>query len=67
MINPELKQEIVNQGAKAAPAVAGTIYSAITLNHLVAFATLVYVLMQIYVLLRRHIWEVQERKNKPDQ
>lgn len=64
MINPELKQEIASQGLKAVPAVVGTIYSAITLNHLVALATLIYVLLQAYVLLRRHMWEIQDRKKK---
>jgi len=50
-----MKVEAQLESLKAAPAVAGTIFSAITLNEAVAIATLIYVVVQtLYLLWKWH-------------
>lgn len=46
-----MKTETVIQSAKAAPAVAGTMIYSLTLNEIVALATLFYVALQIAYLI----------------
>lgn len=41
------------QAAKGAPAVAGALFSAVTLNQWVALATLVYIIVQLLYLVRK--------------
>lgn len=41
------------QAAKGAPAVAGALFSAVTLNQWVALATLVYIIVQLLYLIRK--------------
>ena len=50
-----VKQETIIEAAKATPAVAGTLYSALTLNEWVALATLVYVILQAGLLIPKYI------------
>nr|DAQ81607.1 MAG TPA: holin [Caudoviricetes sp.] len=61
-IGSQLKQETISEAVKATPAVAGTIYTSLTLNEWVALATLLYIFIQAVILLRKHLWEVQDRK-----
>jgi len=46
------------QAAKGAPAVAGALFSAVTLNQWVALATLVYIIVQLLYLVRK--WWTEE-------
>lgn len=47
----KMKLDFQAETIKAAPAVAGTITSAVTLNQCVAIATMIYVCLQILYLL----------------
>lgn len=58
----DLKQDTAIQAVKAAPAVAGTAATWLTLNEWVALATLIYIVIQAAVLLHRHYFFVQDRK-----
>ena len=50
-----MKVETQLETLRAVPAVAGTVFSAITLNELVAIATLIYVIIQtLYLLWKWH-------------
>lgn len=57
-----LKHETLEQAVRGTPAVVGTIYSAVTLNEIVAIATLIYVIFQTIVLLHKYYWAIQDRK-----
>jgi amino acid transporter len=61
-----MKQETVEQTIKAAPALAGTVYSTITLNEMVAVATLAYVVVQLGFLVYKWYWDHKERMEKRD-
>ena len=41
------------QAAKGAPAVAGALFSVMTLNQWVALATLIYIIVQLLYLIRK--------------
>lgn len=60
----DLKQETAIETVKAAPAVAGAVYTTLTLNEWVALATLIYILLQAGILLHKHYWALQDRKKK---
>ena len=51
-MTPE-QHEIVEQAARGTPAVVGAIAAAMTLNHWVALATLVYIIVQLLYLIRK--------------
>ena len=55
------------QAAKGAPAVAGALFSAMTLNQWVALATLVYIIVQLLYLIRKW-WreEVDRRRSQKE-
>lgn len=57
-----LKQETMTEAIKAAPAVAGAVYSSLTLNEWVAVATLVYIVIQVIILCWKQYWAIQDRK-----
>ena len=59
-----IKHETTKQVIKAAPAIGGSIYSAITLNDVVAIVTILYVLLQAGFLLYKWYWVHKENKNK---
>ncbi len=60
-----MKTDIAAEAAKGTPAVAGTVYSALTLNEVVAIITAVYVVVQILYLLRKWFREEQDRRKPP--
>lgn len=60
----DVKHETVEQVYRAAPAVAGTAYSAITMNEIVAIATLIYIIIQAGFLIHKWYWAIQDRKKK---
>lgn len=62
-----MKHEAMEQSLKAAPAVGGALYSTITLNEVVAAATLVYVVLQAAFLVYRWYWEHKEKRGKKDE
>jgi hypothetical protein len=64
MTGGSMKQDTVEQTAKAIPAVVGTAYSTVTLNELVAVATLLYVLAQLGFLLYKWYWAHKDRMDK---
>lgn len=66
MGSTDLKHETAVETVKAAPAVAGAVYSTLTLNEWVALATLVYIVLQAGVLLHKHYWRIQDRKREKD-
>jgi len=51
----EILQETYTAAAKIAPAIAGATWTAITLNQLVAAATLIYIVLQIGLLIPKYI------------
>ena len=57
-----MQHDVAVQTAKAAPAVAGTAYTWFTLNEWVAIATIFYIVVQIYILIDRHIAYKRDRK-----
>lgn len=57
-----MKTELSTEAIKGTPAVLGAVYSALTLNEVVAIITGLYVLVQIAYLLRKW-W--REEKEKP--
>ena len=59
-----LKHETSIEAVKASPAVAGAVYSSLTLNEWVGLATLLYILLQVGVLLHKHWCFVKDRKKK---
>lgn len=63
-VEQNMKQETITEAVKAAPAIAGTVYSAITLNELVALATLIYIIIQAAILVHKHYIFLQDRKKK---
>jgi hypothetical protein len=60
-----MKPEVTSEAIKGTPAVAGTVYSALTLNELVAIVTGLYVLVQIAYLLRKWWREEKESRDPP--
>lgn len=62
MEEQKLSQETLLEAIKASPAVAGTAYSMATLNHWVALATLVYILIQTFILLEKRHYRIKDRK-----
>lgn len=56
-----MKIEAQIEAVKGVPAVAGTVYSAITLNEAVAVVTLIYVTLQIIYLLWKWRKEARDR------
>lgn len=50
----EAKHETAVAAARVAPAIGGTVYTALTLNDIVAIATIIYVLLQIGLLLPKY-------------
>lgn len=66
MTGGNMKHETVEQTAKALPAVVGATYSTITLNELVAVATLLYVLAQLGFLLYKWYWVHKDRMDGKD-
>ena len=61
-MSADLKQETVSEAVKATPALAGAVYSNMTLNEWVAVATLLYIIIQIIILCWKQYWAVQDRK-----
>lgn len=66
MTGGNMKHETIDQTAKAIPAVAGVTYSTVTLNELVAIATLLYVLAQLGFLLYKWYWAHKDRVDNND-
>jgi hypothetical protein len=56
-----MKTEFTTEALKGTPAVAGAVYSAVTLNEVVAAITGLYVLVQIAYLLRKWWREEKDR------
>lgn len=56
-----LKHETLEQSVKAVPAIAGTAYSAMTLNELVMILTAMYIVMQMGFLAYK--WYFEHKKN----
>lgn len=64
-LSKNMKLEFQQESIKAAPAVAGTVYSTVTLNEWVAIATLIYILLQTgYLLWKWHKEYKGHAKNK---
>jgi hypothetical protein len=59
-----MKHETIEQTFKAVPAVAGTAYSAVTLNELVMILTAIYIVMQMAFLAYKWYNDHQDRKKK---
>lgn len=57
-----MKAEFTTEALKGTPAVAGAVYSALTLNEVVAILTGIYVVVQIVYLLRK--WWREEREKR---
>ena len=55
-----MKVETQLETLRAVPAVAGTLFSAVTLNEMVAVATLIYITIQIFYLLWK--WHKELKK-----
>lgn len=58
----EIKQDIIAEGARATPAIAGATYSMMTLNEMVALATLVYIILQALILAHKHYHWMKKNK-----
>lgn len=65
MTGGTMKHETIEQTIKAAPAVAGAAYSAITLNELVMILTALYIVMQMAFL--GYKWYFEHKKNTRDE
>lgn len=59
-----MNNEVAKETGKGLLAVVGTVWAAITLNQLVAFATLAYVVLQTAYLARKWWREEQEDVKK---
>jgi hypothetical protein len=59
-----MKQDVVSEVTKAAPAVVGTVYTSMTLNEWVALATFIYVIIQAVILVHKHYYFVKEKRQK---
>lgn len=57
-----MRLEFQTETAKAVPAVVGTIWSGVTLNQMVATATLIYVVVQIAYLVWKWRREIKDGK-----
>lgn len=57
-----MRLEFQAETIKATPAIAGTILSGLTLNEMVATATLIYVLVQIAYLIWKWRREIKDGK-----
>lgn len=60
-----MKQAMATEVIRGAPAVAGTAVSITTLNHWVAIATGVYILVQVLYLLRKWWREESDWRGRP--
>lgn len=56
-----MKTELIQQVKAGAPAVAGSIWCALTLNQMVAIVTIAYVVLQAAYLARKWWREEQEK------
>lgn len=54
----------ISAAAKIAPAGVGSVWAAMTLNEWVAFATLIYVVAQIGLLIPKY-WALLRRRSAP--
>lgn len=62
---PSIKEEIADQATRAVPPVAvsaGAMLYGVTLSQWVAIATLVYILTQIVILIRRELRAVKAQR-----
>jgi hypothetical protein len=60
-----MKTELAQQATKGAPAVGGTILASMTLNEWVALATGIYIVIQIFYLVRK--WFREEKQWERDE
>jgi len=58
-----MKQEIVSQAGRAAPALVGTVLFGLTLNEWVGICTIGYILLQAAYLLRKW-WREEKRRGR---
>jgi len=59
-------QEVKMETGKGTIAVGGTIASALTLNELVMYATLIYIVIQAILLIRKHYCFEKDRRKAKD-
>lgn len=57
-----MHKEVFAEAGRATPAIGGAVYSALTLNEWAAAVTILYVIIQAVILLRKHWWEIQDRR-----
>jgi len=57
-----MHKEVFAEAGRATPAIVGAVYSKLTLNEWAAAVTILYVILQAIILLRKHQWEIQDRR-----
>ena len=58
-----IMNDIKIEGAKGGIAALGAALSTVTLNEWVAIATLLYILIQVFILVQKHLWAIKDRKS----